>query len=219
LIDNRNKLELLYISITSSSINWGEKLSKKNRVFKAFSVHKTQLIENAYQAYLFANPDKVNKTISPDNFSYKSIKIDEEYEVDFERMVILVDKKELPIEREFAPSLYVNFFKSDKQTTLHLMIHKLQIDNQLYNNVFPVAFGRVALPKSVALNTSTSKPFIELSLVQSHNVLTETNQIKYFKVLMQEFFIKLDLNFLNALSQFVSDNVNYLFIFFCLKLN
>lgn len=44
------------------------------------------------------------------------------------------------------------------------------------------------------------KPFAELSLVQRlnrHN--TAVQQVKYFKVLVQEFHVKVDIGFINAL--------------------
>lgn len=45
-------------------------------------------------------------------------------------------------------------------------------------------------------------------MVQSHSQRTHTSEVKYFKVLMQEFSIKLDIIFLNAIAEFFSQNVN-----------
>lgn len=52
LIDDRRQLELLNATVSSSSINWGEKLTNKVKVFKAFPVHKMESIEEQYQKYL-----------------------------------------------------------------------------------------------------------------------------------------------------------------------
>ena len=43
---------MLTATVSSSSINWGEKLTNKVKVFKAFPVHKMESIEEQYQKYL-----------------------------------------------------------------------------------------------------------------------------------------------------------------------
>ena len=108
------------MSITSSSINWGEKLNNKVKVFKAFPTHQLERLEEIYQRYLLdieENPE----------MRFKPYLIDESDEIDFSRMVMYTGKKEIPLQRHFAPSLYVNYFKSLNQTNLHLIIHKLQV--------------------------------------------------------------------------------------------
>ena len=120
LIDDTKQLEIMYMSITSSSINWGEKLNNKVKVFKAFPTHQIERLEEIYQRYLIdveENPE----------MQFKPYLIDESDEIDFSRMVMFTGKKEIPLQRHFAPSLYVNYFKSLNQTNLHLMIHKLQV--------------------------------------------------------------------------------------------
>lgn len=140
LVDDIRQIEILYLSITSSSINWGEKLNKKLKVFKAFPNYRNEKIEEAYQKYLASAsmPASTSSTSisQSDNQTkldkHKAILIDDEDEVDFDRMVLYVGKKEIPIERQYAPSLYVNFFSSVAQKTLHLMIHKLQVYFYIY---------------------------------------------------------------------------------------
>ncbi len=172
LVDDRNQKEILFVSITSSSVNWGE--IKKNNAFKVFPMQKIEKLEQAYLKYLedkpLASPIASNHSdlALRKEFSYKTVSIDEEDEVDFERMVLYSGKDEITIERHFAPSLYVNYFSSLSQTTLHIIIHKLQIDNQLYDCVFPVMFSKVLPPKSVASSSTIVKPILELSMVQSH---------------------------------------------------
>jgi len=200
LIDDRNKTEVLYVSCTSSSINWGQRLDNKVKVFKAFPTHQIERIEAIYQEYLLE--------VEAGTFSeYKTYMLDKNDEVDFSRMVMYTGKKEIPMQRHFAPSLCVNCFKSVNQTNLHLMVHKLQIDNQLYGSVFPVVFSKVLPPKSVASSTIV-KPILEMSMVQSHSQRTLTSEVKYFKILMQEFSVKVDIIFLNTLAAFFLENLN-----------
>jgi len=131
------------------------------------------------------------------------------FKADFDRMVLYVGKKEIPMERLYAPSVYINYFSALYQTTLYLVVHKLQIDNQLYKTMFPVLFSKVLPPKSVA-SSNMSKPIVEMSMIQTHCQRTKTSQMKYFKVLIQEFFIKLDIDFLNCISRFLTvENVNF----------
>ena len=47
-----------------------------------------------------------------------------------------------------------------------------------------------------------------MSMVQTHCQKTKTTEMKYFKVLMQEFFIKLDIVFLNAISTFLTEKTS-----------
>lgn len=169
LVDDVNQLEILYASITSSTISWGEKLPNKTKAFKPFPNAKIDRLELAYQKFLqnrdtgsqgltrtssFVSHSSISTATEP---SYKTVTLDDGDEVDFERMVLFVGKKEVSIERQYAPSLYVNYFASPSQTNLHLMIHKLQIDNQLYESVFPVLFSKVLPPKTVAYTSKLLK--------------------------------------------------------------
>ena len=143
----------------------------KAKSFKPFPTYTNEKIEQAYQKYILRKdemtPSLMNSSFTQSfgsqssltsaQFSYKTISLDDEDAVDFERMVLYAGKKEVPIERQFAPSLYINYFGSPSQTNLQLMIHKLQIDNQLYDSVFPVVFSKVLPPKSITCTSNFSK--------------------------------------------------------------
>lgn len=101
------------------------------------------------------------------------------------------------LRRSFQTGLWVQLKTSPVQFQLHAKINRIQIDNQLYDCIFPVVLAPVPPPKSVALD-STPKPFIELSIVQRIMKYSTVQQFKYFKVLIQEFHIKVDLAFVNA---------------------
>ncbi len=68
LIDDRHSIELLNFSITSSSINWGEKLNNKVKVFKAFPVHISESIEEQYQKYLESTNNQEGRLTSSKSF-------------------------------------------------------------------------------------------------------------------------------------------------------
>lgn len=120
---------IIYINLISSSIDWGERTTKK-KIFKSFPTHRIEKIEQAYQNYLQLEEQNIQTSPSSSLIAKKSSKlfqIDGEDEADFERMVLYVGKQEIPIERQYAPGLYINFFNSSSQTTIHLVIHKLQV--------------------------------------------------------------------------------------------
>lgn len=121
----------------------------KYNVFKAFTNYKIEKLEETYQKYLDGGGGTGG--------SSKIMALDELDDVDFDRMVLYVGKKEIPIERHYAPSVYINFFSSPNQTTLHMMINKIQIDNQLYHAIFPVLFYKVNPPKSVTTSSSNKQ--------------------------------------------------------------
>jgi vacuolar protein sorting-associated protein 13A/C len=164
LVDDVNRVEILYASITSSGISWGEK--NKSKTFKPFDFTRINLLEQAYQNYMekkdesssllnssLARSFENQAALTSAQFSYKIIPLNEQDGVDFERMILYLGKKEISVERQFAPSLYVSYFGSPSHTNLHLMVHKLQIDNQLYDCMYPVMFSKVLPPKSVALTS------------------------------------------------------------------
>lgn len=102
------------------------------------------------------------------------------------------------IHRTFETGLWLQMKSSPSQLQIHAKVNRLQIDNQMYDCLFPVVLAPVPLPKSVAIDNGI-KPFAELSIVQLLMKNTQIKQFKYFKLLIQEFHIKVDLGFVNAI--------------------
>jgi hypothetical protein len=125
------------------------------------------------------------------------VAIDAKTEVDFHTNLMTKPHKR-KIRRTFETGLWVQMRSSPSQFQLHAKVNRLQIDNQMYDCIFPVVLAPVPLPKSVAVD-SGMKPFAELSIVQLLMKNTQIKQFKYFKLLIQEFHIKVDLGFVNAL--------------------
>lgn len=117
-------------------------------------------------------------------------------EIDFTQNLVLKPTKK-KLRRTFQTGLWLSMKTSPSQFQLHAKINRLQIDNQMYDCIFPVVLAPVTPPKSVVASTGL-KPFAELSIVQliMHN--SQVKQFKYFKVLIQEFHVKVDLGFINA---------------------
>lgn len=102
------------------------------------------------------------------------------------------------LRRTFQPGIWLQIKTSKTQLQIHAKINRVQIDNQIYNCIYPVVLAPIPPPKSVAADT-VLKPFAELSIVQRISKHSTVQQYKYFKVLIQEFHIKVDLNFVNTI--------------------
>lgn len=107
------------------------------------------------------------------------------------------------LRRSFQTGLWIQMKSSSNQLQLHAKINRIQIDNQMYDCIFPVVLAPIPPPKSVAADT-IQKPFVELSIVQRLMKHSRVQQFKYFKVLIQEFHIKVDMGFINAVISVLS---------------
>lgn len=56
------------------------------------------------------------------------------------------------IRRTYNSGLWLQIKSSEHYKQIHAKIHRLQIDNQIYDCVFPIIFFPVPPPKSVAVD-------------------------------------------------------------------
>uniref|UniRef100_A0A8D3D9W2 Vacuolar protein sorting 13 homolog A n=1 Tax=Scophthalmus maximus TaxID=52904 RepID=A0A8D3D9W2_SCOMX len=107
-----------------------------------------------------------------------------------------------------AEMLENSFKKYIECAPFNIYIHfLLQIQNQLPGAIFPYVFYPVKLPKSITMD-SEPKPLTDISIVTRAAGHSDISRIKYFKVLIQEMDLKLDLGFLYAiLDLFTPENV------------
>lgn len=178
ITDNKAKREVMYMAITSSGIVWEE---KPKRRWKALALKYGSVLEENYQ--------KTNQTSG-------TIEV-EKHEFDTAKMKILKPYK-AELRRFFSPGIWLQYTVCDHQNMLHAKINRMQVDNQLPAAVFPVVLHPIPLPKTIAIDSSP-KPFIEVSLMQRTSEHQTFTHIKYFKILVQEFSIKLDMGFITAL--------------------
>jgi vacuolar protein sorting-associated protein 13A/C len=86
--------------------------------------------------------------------------------------------------------LWIEYAWSVTNAALHIRINRVQIDNQLDYTIFPVVLYPII---SKATGTDLAeKPFIELSVYESKTTRSNVMQFKYFKLLIQEFAVKID---------------------------
>ncbi|CAK1546186.1 unnamed protein product [Leptosia nina] len=113
----------------------------------------------------------INDKIVSDNEVSPRVHIDETIEVDFEEMRVLKPSQRL-LRRTMQPGLWARYG----------------------------CWHRSLPPKSVANeDPSGTKPFIEVSIVERIMEHSKVRQYKYYKMLIQEFHVKVDMGFINAL--------------------
>ncbi|XP_071436912.1 intermembrane lipid transfer protein VPS13A isoform X3 [Pithys albifrons albifrons] len=198
LVDNYSKQEVSYIGITSSDVVWETKPKKKSR-WRPMSVKQIDKLEQEFKDYSELSPSE-NKII----------------ELESNVLVCLtpngMDMKiqqpnEIPIRRNYLPALKVEYSSSAHQKSFRIQVYKIQIQNQIPGAIFPFVFYPIKPPKSITLD-SAPKPFIDVSIVMRTSGHSQISHIKYFKVLIQEMGLRLDLGFLYALVElFTQTNV------------
>ncbi|XP_022255668.1 vacuolar protein sorting-associated protein 13C-like [Limulus polyphemus] len=193
LVDSERRSEIVYMSLANSGVLWEQRKFRSHR-FKPVSLRENVILEEGYQKYL--RETQIRRK-PKSKFSLEG-----KLEVDFDEMIMYKPKKS-HIRRSFQLGIWAQYSSSPHQLQLHAKINKLQIDNQLVDCVFPVVLVPVPLPKSVAAD-SAPKPFTEISIMMRKTEHSSLNQFKYFKVLIQEFQVKLDQSFLNSLISFFS---------------
>uniref|UniRef100_A0A8V0YK99 Vacuolar protein sorting 13 homolog A n=1 Tax=Gallus gallus TaxID=9031 RepID=A0A8V0YK99_CHICK len=192
LVNNYTRQEVSYIGITSSDVVWETKPKKKSR-WKPMSVKQTDKLEQEFKEYSELTPSE-NKTVELEpnvlvclTPSGNDMKIQQ--------------PNEIPIRRNYLPALKVEYSSSAHQKSFRIQIYRIQIQNQIPGAIFPFVFYPIKPPKSITLD-SAPKPFTDVSIVMRTAGHSQISHIKYFKVLIQEMDLRLDLGFLNALVEF-----------------
>lgn len=175
---------------------------EKNSRYKALKIELNQLVEERYQQY------QREILVDQNNLSKKYLASSNGmYEIDFLNGVIQKHTTQRRLRRQFYPGFWLDIKSSPYQLQLHAKINRIQIDNQLTDSIFPIILAPVPPPKSVAA-TAELKPFVEMSVVQRIIPHSTVKQFKYLRVLMQEFHVKVDLDFINALMTMLDTEIS-----------
>ncbi|XP_022429176.2 vacuolar protein sorting-associated protein 13A isoform X1 [Delphinapterus leucas] len=194
LVNNYTKQEVAYIGITSSDVVWETKPKKKAR-WKPMSVKHTEKLEKEFKEYTESSPSED-----------KVIELDTNIPVRFTpsgtNMKIL-QPHVIAIRRNYLPALKVEYSTSAHQSSFRIQIYRIQIQNQIHGAIFPFVFYPIKPPKSVTMD-SAPKPFTDVSIVMRSAGHSQISRIKYFKVLIQEMDLRLDLGFVYAISELMT---------------
>uniref|UniRef100_A0A803SKW8 Vacuolar protein sorting 13 homolog A n=1 Tax=Anolis carolinensis TaxID=28377 RepID=A0A803SKW8_ANOCA len=192
LVDNYFKQEIVYIGITSSDVIWEAKPKKKSR-WRPLSLKLTEKLEKEFNEYCDHSPTD-DKIVDLDDYIPVCL-------TPTGNNMKILQPSEIPVRRSFLPALKVQYSTSEHQSSFRVQIYRIQIQNQIPGAIFPFVFYPIKPPKSISLD-SEPKPFTDVSIVIRTAGHSEISRIKYFKVLIQEMDLRLDLGFLNALADF-----------------
>ncbi|XP_030881373.1 vacuolar protein sorting-associated protein 13A [Leptonychotes weddellii] len=195
LVNNYTKQEVAYIGITSSDVVWETKPKKKAR-WKPMSVKHTEKLEKEFKEYTESSPSED-----------KVVELDTNIPVRFTpsgtNMKIL-QPHVIAIRRNYLPALKVEYSTSAHQSSFRIQVYRIQIQNQIHGAIFPFVFYPIKPPKSVTMD-SAPKPFTDVSIVMRSAGHSQISRIKYFKVLIQEMDLRLDLGFVYALAELMTE--------------
>lgn len=107
------------------------------------------------------------------------------------------------LKRRCDPGLWLKTKLMDTQMAAHIRVHRIQIDNQIRDCQFPVVLAPVIYKKTIG-EQKFPKPFIEFSVIMRQFAGGSLRQIKYCKMLLQEFAIRVDMCFINSLLAFIT---------------
>jgi len=196
LVNIDKRKEIAYIGITSSDVIWEVSRGRGKR-YRSLAVKQIEALENAYQKLIIR--EKVSGTLKilkeeqkSRIFTLDNLKVDFH---DFQEMKVLEPIKGY-LRRNSAHGIWCTVALSSHMVQLHAKINRVQIDNQMNDCVFNIIMCPVTPPRSLALDRAP-KAFFEVSAI----IQKQINMIrfKYITVLIQEFLIQIDGDFMMAL--------------------
>ncbi|KAJ8413943.1 hypothetical protein AAFF_G00065410 [Aldrovandia affinis] len=199
LVNNNTSQEVSFIGVTSSDVVWESKPKKKSR-WKAMNGKDTAVLERHFREYMESSPvdhlilgleNNLQVSLTPSGADMR-----------------VLHPYDSPLRRNFLPAVKVEYKVSARQKAYRIQINRIQIQNQLSGAIFPYVFYPIKPPKSVTMD-SEPKPLTDVSIVTRSAGHSDISRIKYFKVLIQEMDLKLDLGFLYAiLDLFTQENIS-----------
>uniref|UniRef100_A0AAY5F0U2 Vacuolar protein sorting 13 homolog A n=1 Tax=Electrophorus electricus TaxID=8005 RepID=A0AAY5F0U2_ELEEL len=192
LVNNSTSQEVAYVGITSSDVVWESKPKKKRR-WKVLSGKDAAVLERQYQEYMENSP-----------VDYFIADLHNGFQVCFTPNgtdMRILQPYDAPVRRNFLPALKVEYSVSARQKAYRVQINRIQIQNQLPGAIFPFVFYPVKPPKSVRMDSGEK--------TRSYVTANDPSPYRYFKVLIQEMDLRLDLGFLYAiLDLFTAENAD-----------
>ena len=199
LVDNINRREILYTSISSSGIIWetGKHGSTKLQ-FRRVSEQDNALLEDAYQKYLAGKMDNLHLNPLQDLDGGR-------IRVDFQNWKISKPNDRF-LRRSYHPGLELLVEISAHRRKLYASLQRFQVDNQLDDCIFPVAFAPVPPPPSIT-DKSIPMPFIQCFIVETHSDKKEDDmQSQDFHVRVQECYLCIDKHLADALMKLLASS-------------
>ncbi|XP_019641996.1 PREDICTED: vacuolar protein sorting-associated protein 13A-like [Branchiostoma belcheri] len=177
--------EIAYLSITSTPPLW--EVNSKGDSWKMLKPEVATFLEDQFR---HGHPEAV---------------IPDKVRVDFQSMR-MVKPTAGGLRRTYQPGLWFQYRSSDHHTGMHAKLQRLQLDNQLQTAVFPTVLYPAPLPRKV-LKKMGPRPFIELALMRRQVPEQHSDTIKYCKLLLQQFSVRVDKGFLLTVTDFFTTHM------------
>ncbi|CAF1542330.1 unnamed protein product [Adineta steineri] len=192
IVNDVTREEMLYISLNKSKVVWTE--TRRSRV-RPLSHDMNIHLEELYRTHLEqreANPD--DKELLKNKYHMEQFR-EISFHGDTAELVNSKSQRKIA-KRQALDGLWIEYAWSVTNASLRIKINRVQIDNQLDYTMFPVVLYPII---SKATGTDLAeKPFIELSVYESKTSRSNVMQFKYFKLLIQEFAVKIDQGLISA---------------------
>uniref|UniRef100_A0A4W4DPX6 Vacuolar protein sorting 13 homolog A n=1 Tax=Electrophorus electricus TaxID=8005 RepID=A0A4W4DPX6_ELEEL len=199
LVNNSTSQEVAYVGITSSDVVWESKPKKKRR-WKVLSGKDAAVLERQYQEYMENSP-----------VDYFIADLHNGFQVCFTPNgtdMRILQPYDAPVRRNFLPALKVEYSVSARQKAYRVQINRIQVRAHVPGLPRP---HDAEPPCSQALAV---KPLTDVSIITRAAGHSDILRIKYFKVLIQEMDLRLDLGFLYAiLDLFTAENADTVELF------
>ncbi|XP_054272680.1 intermembrane lipid transfer protein VPS13A-like [Macrosteles quadrilineatus] len=173
--------EVAYVSANDSSAVWEVNVAHK---WKMLTLELASWIEERWK------------------LDCKKAQMKEYVHVDFEKMH-MTKPFYGELRRRYSPAVWLQLRKSHHHTYLHFKLHRLQVDNQTQDAVFPTVVNCTAVPPHIVRKVGV-KPCVELAVMKRHRPKHNQDVYKFVKLLMQEFSIRLDKGFILSLYEMLS---------------
>ncbi|XP_014251025.1 vacuolar protein sorting-associated protein 13A-like isoform X2 [Cimex lectularius] len=132
----------------------------------------------------------------------KKAQMKELVHVDFEKMH-MTKPFYGELQRRYIPAAWLQYRKSLNYSYFQMKVHRLQVENQLHNAVFPIILHPKPLPRSV-LRKSNDRPCLAIAVLKRQQNSQSDDVYKSIKLLVQEFTLQLDQNFVFNIYSIIS---------------
>ncbi|XP_035665485.1 vacuolar protein sorting-associated protein 13A-like isoform X5 [Branchiostoma floridae] len=177
--------EIAYLSITSTPPLW--EVNSKGDSWKMLKLEVATFLEDQFR------------------HGHHEAVMSDKVKADFKTMR-MVRPTAGDLRRTYQPGLWFQYRSSDHHTGMHAKLQRLQLDNQLQKAVFPTVLYPAPLPRKV-LKKMGPRPFIELALMRRQVPEQHSDTIKYCKLLLQQFSVRVDKGFLLTVADFFTTHM------------
>ncbi|KAE8750068.1 hypothetical protein FOCC_FOCC003192 [Frankliniella occidentalis] len=190
--------ELAYLSVTDSAAVWEVCMAHR---WKPLSLELASWIEDKWRHdHKRAQMKEYVHLMQYKHALTALIRV----QVDFEKMY-MTKPFYGELRRRYNPAFWMQLRRSEHLTYCRMSIHRLQLDNQQPSAHFPTVLcpapgsGAPAPAPAQAARRALLKPCVDLLVLRRARPAYRQNVYKYVKVVVQEFSVQLERDFLDAL--------------------